>query len=199
MMTEREKMVTGELYSPADPELRRMFRRAKELTRLYNETGPDDSDARQAYLRDLLGAMGEDVYIEPPFRCDYGENITVGDRFYANYDCIIIDVCPVTIGRRVLLGPRVCLCTATHPLDAGTRAGGLELGRPITIGDDVWLGGQVFVNPGVTIGNGAVVGSGSVVTRDIPAGVVAAGNPCRVLRPLTEADRQARRRAGLED
>ena len=138
------------------------------------------------------------MWIEPPFRCDYGFHIFLGSGFYANYDCIILDVCPVTIGERVLLGPRVGIYTAAHPLDAAVRATGAEYGAPVTIGDDVWVGGNAVICPGVTIGTGSVIGAGSVVTRDIPPGVVAAGNPCRVLRPIGPADREKWERAALQ-
>ena len=188
-MTQRERMLSGGLYSAADPELFRLRQEARRLTRLYNQTAEDQPEERRRLLEALLGGVGENAFLEPPFRCDYGGNITVGRDFYANYDCIILDVCPVTIGDRVLFGPRVGLYGAGHPLDPEVRAGGLENGAPITIGDDVWLGGGVVVLPGVTIGAGAVIAAGAMVTRDIPSGVLAAGVPCRVLRPLNERDR----------
>ncbi len=188
-MTQRERMLSGGLYSAADPELFRLRQEARRLTRLYNQTAENQPEERRRLLEALLGSVGENAFLEPPFRCDYGGNITVGRDFYANYDCIILDVCPVTIGNRVLFGPRVGLYGAGHPLDPEVRAGGLENGGPITIGDDVWLGGGVVVLPGVTIGAGAVIAAGAVVTRDIPSGVLAAGVPCRVLRPLNERDR----------
>ena len=187
-MTQRERMLSGGLYSAADPELFRLRQEARRLTRLYNQTAEDQPEERRRLLEALLGGVGENAFLEPPFRCDYGGNITVGRDFY-NYDCIILDVCPVTIGDRVLFGPRVGLYGAGHPLDPEVRAGGLENGGPITIGDDVWLGGGVVVLPGVTIGAGAVIAAGAMVTRDIPSGVLAAGVPCRVLRPLNERDR----------
>ena len=188
-MTQRERMLSGGLYSAADPELFRLRQEARRLTRLYNQTAENQPEERRRLLEALLGGVGENAFLEPPFRCDYGGNITVGRDFYANYDCIILDVCPVTIGDRVLFGPRVGLYGAGHPLDPEVRAGGLENGGPITIGDDVWLGGGVVVLRGVTIGAGAVSAAGAVVTRDIPSGVLAAGVPCRVLRPLNERDR----------
>lgn len=188
-MTQRERLLSGGLCSAADPELFRLRQEARRLTRLYNQTAEDQPEERRRLLEALLGGVGENAFLEPPFRCDYGGNITVGRDFYANYDCIILDVCPVTIGDRVLFGPRVGLYGAGHPLDPEVRAGGLENGGPITIGDDVWLGGGVVVLPGVTIGAGAVIAAGAMVTRDIPSGVLAAGVPCRVLRPLNERDR----------
>ena len=187
-MTQGERMLAGKLYLASDPALRRAHDRARDLTRRYNDIagrGPEG----EALLRELLGGVGADVWIEPPFRCDYGANIRVGSRFYANFDCIILDVCPVTIGDNVLLGPRVGIYTAAHPLDPAQRRTGAECGAPVTIGDDVWIGGNAVICPGVTVGAGSVIGAGSVVTRDIPGHVVAAGNPCRVLRPLGGTDR----------
>jgi maltose O-acetyltransferase len=183
-MTEREKMLGGELYVAADAELVGARRRARRLTRHYNETTEGADDKRVALLRELLGAVGEGGAIEPPFHCDYGTNIYVGQRFYANFGCIILDCAEVRIGDDVKLGPAVQLLAAYHPLDAAARAAGPELAAPITIGDRVWIGGGVIVCPGVTIGADTTIGAGSVVTQNIPAGVVAAGNPCRVLRSL---------------
>lgn len=189
-MTEKEKMLSGQLYMAGDQDLRRDALNARRLTRLYNGTTEEEPLLREALLGELFGQMGEDIYIEPPFHCDYGQHIAVGDYFYANYDCIIIDVCPVTIGDHVLFGPRVGVYTAGHPLDAAVRATGLEFGKPIVIGDHVWVGAHTVINPGVTIGSNVVIGSGSVVTKDIPDNVVAVGNPCRVLRPITPEDRR---------
>ena len=188
-MTEREKMVSGRFYKDSDPELVAARLRARQLTHAYNATGPDELDRRQALMKELLGATGERFYIEPPFRCDYGANIRLGENFYANFDCIILDVAPVTIGSNAFLAPRVGIYTAAHPIDAAARNAGLEFGKAITIGDSVWIGANVVINPGVTIGSDVVIGAGSVVTKDIPDHVVAVGNPCRVLRPITEEDR----------
>ena len=188
-MTERERMLSGQLYDAGDETLTAARGRAKRLTWRYHQLDPTDWDSRTQILQELLGHLGEDSWIEPPFRCDYGTQISIGDHFFANYDCIFLDVAPITIGNRVMFGPRVCLYTAGHPLDAATRNTGLELGKPIAIGDDVWLGGNVVVLPGVTIGAGTVVAAGSVVKRDLPPHVLAAGNPCQVLRSITEADR----------
>lgn len=195
-MTEKERMVSGKLYRDGDPELLAGRVRARVLTERFNTVREADKAQREPILRELLGSVGERIYIEPTFHCDYGYNISIGDGFYANYDCIILDVAPVSIGRNVFFAPRVGVYTAAHPIDAGVRNEGLEFGKAITIGDDVWVGGNVVINPGVTIGSDVVIGSGSVVTRDIPDHVVAAGNPCRVIRPITAADRdywQARR------
>ena len=188
-MTERERMLSGQLYDAGDETLTAARGRAKRLTWRYHQLDPTDWDSRTQILQELLGHLGEDSWIEPPFRCDYGTQISIGDHFFANYDCIFLDVAPITIGNRVMFGPRVCLYTAGHPLDAATRNTGLEFGKPIAIGDDVWLGGNVVVLPGVTIGAGTVVAAGSVVRRDLPPHVLAAGNHCQVLRSITEADR----------
>lgn len=189
-MTETEKMLSGRLYLAQDQELVQAKQKALRLTRLYNQTPEDEPAKRMVYLKELLGAIGENIWIEPPFRCDYGCNIFIGDRFYTNYDCIILDVCRVTIGDRVLFGPRVCVFTAAHPIDAAVRATGLEFGKPVAIGNDVWVGGNTVINPGITVGHNVVIGSGSVVTKDIPNGVIAAGNPCKVLRAITDQDRE---------
>lgn len=189
-MTEQEKMLSGELYLAADAELVNAHRKALALTRRYNATTEDQEGERAALIQELFGEIGEEFHIEPPFRCDYGTQIEVGRRFFMNYDCVFLDVCPIRIGDDVLIGPRVSLLTAAHPTDAKIRNTGLEYGKPITIGSSVWIGGGVIINPGVTIGDNVVIGSGSVVTRDIPSGVIAAGNPCRVLRALNENDRQ---------
>ncbi len=187
-MTEKEKMLSGKLYIAKDKELAQDNKMARRLTRLFNQTDENEFDKRIAYLKELFGLTGENIWIEPTFHCDYGRHIFIGENFYANYDCIIIDVCPVTIGDNVFFGPRVCVYTAAHPIDAEIRATGLEYGKPVTIGNDVWVGGNTVINPGITIGSNVVIGSGSVVTKNIPSGVVAVGNPCKVLRPITDED-----------
>lgn len=186
-MTEKERMLSGRLYSADDPQLRAEDMRKWKLVQRLNLT--TDPMEVQSIFRELLGQIGEDFWIQPPFYCDYGSHIHIGEHFYANYDCVMLDVCDIAIGDHVMLGPRVCLYTAAHPVDAGVRNTGLEYGKPITIGSSVWIGGSTVVNPGVTIGDNVVIGSGSVVTRDIPSGVVAAGNPCRVLREITAGDK----------
>ena len=183
-MTEKEKMIAGMIYIASDFELRADFLHTKGLIYKYNQTREYDTDIRKGILTELFAKVGDEIYIEPPFRCDYGYNISVGEHFYANYDCIILDVTKVQIGNNVLFGPRVCLYTAGHPINAATRNEELEFGIPITIGNDVWLGGNVIVNPGVTIGNNVVIGSGSVVIKDIPDNSVAVGNPCKVIREI---------------
>jgi maltose O-acetyltransferase len=137
----------------------------------------------------MFKATGEDIYIEPPFRCDYGTNTTIGNNFYANFDCVFLDVAPIVIGENVMFGPKVNLLTPGHPIDAVIRNSGLEFGKKITIGDNVWIGGNAVVNPGVTIGNNTIIGSGSVVTKDIPDNVIAAGNPCKIIREITNEDK----------
>lgn len=172
-MTARERMVTGELYNALDPELVEARERARLLLARYNATGNREA------LTALFGRLAEDTVVEPPFHCDYGFNISVGRRFYANVNCVFLDCAPIEIGDHVLLGPGVHLYTATHPLDAAERRGGLELAKPIAVGDDAWLGGGAIVLPGVTIGARAVVGAGSVVTGDVSADERVAGNPAR--------------------
>ncbi|WP_152042956.1 sugar O-acetyltransferase [Salinigranum salinum] len=184
MPTEKEKMLAGDLYDASDPELVAERERARELTRRFNETEPSAGETRQRLLRELFGPSGEDVSVEPPFRCDYGYNVHVGDGFYANFDCVVLDVCPVRIGRNCLVGPGVHVYTATHPLDAARRIEGPEYGTPVTIGDDVWIGGRAVVNPGVTVGDRAVIASGAVVTSDVPDDVVVQGNPAEPVRRL---------------
>ena len=188
-MNERERMLSGKLYNAGDPSLVQDRQRAKRLCHAYNTAPPDAQAQRDAILRELLGRVGSNCWIEPTFRCDYGSNISIGDFFFANYDCIFLDIAPITIGSHVYMAPRVCLYTAGHPTVPEVRNLDLEFGRPITIQDDVWIGGNVVVVPGVTIGRDSVIAAGAVVTRDVPPGVIAGGNPCRVLRPLTDADR----------
>lgn len=190
--TERQRMVSGRTYRSGDPELTQERAAAKRALHEYNTSHPDAEDRRAELLGSLLGAVGEHVWLEPPFRCDYGSQITIGSGVYANYDLVILDCAPVSIGDLVLFGPRVTLATASHPIDHQQRVGDLyEYAEAITVEDGAWLGAHVVVGPGVTIGARSVVGAGSVVTRDVPPDVVAAGNPCRVLRPITPEDRAA--------
>lgn len=187
-MTERNRMLSGQMYSPFDRDLTLLRKAAKILTRKFNSSTESQEELRNILLSELFGASGDNIYIEPPFRADYGLNIYIGDNFYANYDCIILDVCKVEIGNDVYFGPRVCLYTASHPIDATARNTQLEFGKPIKIGNNVWIGGNSVINPGVSIGDNVVIGAGSIVTKDVPTGVVAAGNPARVLREISEAD-----------
>ena len=184
MHSEKEKMLAGELYLASDAELVAERLQCRQLLRAFNASDPADEEGRRRTLARLFGRVGENTVIEPPFSCDYGGNISVGARFYANFQCVILDPGLVEIGDDVFLGPGVQIYTATHPLDAAERIRGPELARPVRIGARVWLGGGTIVLPGVTIGDGTTIGAGSVVTRDVPAGVMAAGNPCRVLRIL---------------
>lgn len=184
MKTEKEKMLQGELYYPDDPVLVQERENARRLTRLYNETIETADDKRKEILTALLGSMGKVIDIEPTFRCDYGSNTHVGENFYANFDCVFLDVCAIRIGANCMLAPGVHIYTATHPLHPTERNAGKEFGKPVTIGDNVWIGGRAIINPGVTIGDNAVIASGAVVTKDVPANVVVSGNPARVMREI---------------
>ena len=182
MRTEREKMVAGEAYDPMDLELAAARRRARDLCRDLNAAPEGDATLRRHILAQLFGRGGDTVWMQPPFFCDYGTNIRLGSRVYMNFDCVILDCGRVTIGDNVLFGPGVHIYAATHPIDPELRKSGRELALPVTIGDNVWIGGGVKICPGVTIGSSTAIGAGSVVVHDVPAGVVAAGNPCRVVR-----------------
>ena len=190
-MTEKEKMLAGMLYDASDEALTAERLRARRLVRLYNSTTEEELQRRQELLRELFGRTGENCYVEPNFRCDYGSNISVGDNFFANYDCVFLDVNTITIGDNCFIAPRVCLFTAGHPTEGServSREGGRfwtpEYGKPITIGDNVWIGGGAIINPGVTVGSNVVIASGAVVVRDVPDNVIAGGNPARVLKQL---------------
>jgi maltose O-acetyltransferase len=185
MMTEREKMLAGEPYDPLDPDLLAARQRARDLCRALNATREAEQDARRRILRALVGVGGDSVWMQPPFFCDYGANIELGERVFFNFNCVVLDVCSVKIGDFSLFGPAVQIYTATHPFNADQRRRE-ELGKPVEIGADVWVGGGAIILPGVRIGARAVIGAGSVVTRDVPASVFAAGNPCRVIREITE-------------
>jgi maltose O-acetyltransferase len=185
-MTEKQKMLAGALYDPLDPQLSAERRRARLLAKALNETRDDQQDERTRLIRELIPTAGIDPWIEPPFFCDYGTNITLGDKVFFNFNCVILDVAPVCIGSRVLCGPAVQIYAATHPLSAAERRTGLELGKPVEIGDDVWIGGGAIICPGARIGARSVIGAGAVVTRDVPPDVFAAGNPCRVIRAIAE-------------
>jgi maltose O-acetyltransferase len=189
MRTERDKMLAGELYDPLDSALVLARNRARDWCQDLNATRETDQHVRREILKQLFGCGGDSVWMQPPFFCDYGENILLGERVFFNFNCVVLDVCQVQIGDFSLFGPAVQIYTATHPLDAALRRQ-QEFGRPIKIGSDVWVGGGAIICPGVTIGSASVIGAGSVVTRDVPAGVFAAGNPCRVIREINEADRQ---------
>ena len=183
-MTEHEKMLAGELYDPFVPELAELRLKARRLCQRLDQLDPADTDERARVLGDLMNCTGRPPTIEPPFRCDYGCNTTVGSNFFMNFGGVILDCARVIIGDNVMLSSHVQLLAAGHPLDPDERTAGLEWGKPITLGNQVWLGGGVIVLPGVTIGDGTTVGAGSVVTKDLPARVVAVGNPARVVREL---------------
>jgi maltose O-acetyltransferase len=185
MRTEKAKMLAGELYDPLDSELVQARDRARDLCRDLNTTREKDRDERRCILSQLFGKGGDSVWMEPPFFCDYGSNILLGERVFFNFNCVVLDVCVVKIGDFTLFGPAVQIYTATHPMNAELRRK-QEFAKPIEIGSDVWVGGGAIICPGVKIGSNTVIGAGSVVTRDIPDGVVAAGIPCRVIREITE-------------
>jgi maltose O-acetyltransferase len=180
-----EKMLAGELYDPLDAELSAARRRARDLCQALNNSRDEEEALRARLLKELFGSSGESPWIQPPFYCDYGANITLGDKVFFNFNCVVLDVTTVKIGSYTLCGPNVQIYTAMHPIDAAERRRGLEFAKPIEIGDDVWVGGSAVICPGVTIGSRAIIGAGSVVTRDIPGDVFAAGNPCRVIRSMT--------------
>lgn len=186
-MTEKEKCLQGLLYDANyDTELLMEREKAKEMLFDYNRLRPSQKEERTQLLKQLLGKTGKELIIEPPFACDYGYNIEVGENFYANVNLVILDGAKVSIGDNVFLAPNVGIYTAGHPLDVAQRNRGLEYARPVTIGHNVWIGAGVNILPGVTIGDDTVIGAGSVVTKDIPSGVLAVGNPCRVIRPIEE-------------
>ncbi len=182
-MTEKEKMLSGALYDASDHLLKAERDYARAETNRFN-LAADKSDPE--ILKRLFGQAGSNFFVEPAFRCDYGYNIFVGNNFYANFDCIMLDVCPITIGDNCLLGPRVCIYTATHPVETELRLTGLEFGKPVRIGHNVWIGGNAVINPGVTIGDNVVIASGAVITKDIPDNTVVGGNPGKVIRQLSE-------------
>lgn len=184
-------MLAGRLYHAQDPDLTAARLRARQLVFRYNQSAPGEEGLRREVAAELFGRMGEGCYLEPPLRCDYGFNIRLGDRVYVNFNLVVLDCAAVTIGNDVLIGPNVGIYTAGHPVDPGLRREGLEFALPVTIEDGVWIGGHAVIAPGVRIGRNSVIGAGSVVTKDIPANVVAVGNPCRVIRPITEKDREA--------
>lgn len=183
--TERQKMVGGELYDPGDPELVEMRLRARLLFEEFNRTSATERPRRKELLRALFGSCDAGIFIEPNFRCDYGANIHVGANFYANFDCVILDVAEVRIGDNCMIAPQVGIYTATHPIDPVLRNAGRELGKPISIGHNCWIGGHAVINPGVTLGDNVVVASGAVVTKSFGSDVVLAGNPARILREIT--------------
>ena len=189
MKSEKEKMISGKPYIAFGDELLAERQYAKEMIFDFNSLRPNQIDERNEILKRLLGKTKDKYFIEPPFRCDYGYNIEIGENFYSNYNLIILDCAPVKIGDNVLIGPNVSIYTAGHPLHYEIRNQEYEYAFPIIIGDNVWIGGNVVINPGVSIGENSVIGSGSVVTKDIPNNVIAIGNPCKVLRVITDDDK----------
>lgn len=185
MKTEKEKMIAGEMYDPLDKQLVDDRLQTRLLLKALNETREDETLERSDILRKLLPNATQDLWLQPPFYCDYGYNMKVGERVFFNFNCIVLDVAPVMIGNRSMFGPNVQVYTATHPLNHIKRSSGREYAKPIAIGEDVWIGGSAVICPGVTIGDRSVIGAGSVVTKDIPPDVFAAGNPCKIIRPLT--------------
>lgn len=185
-MTEYEKMISGQLYNALDAELVKMRHEARQLLTKINQNLGDIRENQQDYglCTSLFGKVGKNLWLQPPFYCDYGRNITLGDNVYFNFNCVILDVAPVKIGSNVMMGPNVQIYTASHPLNAMERAAGLELGKKINIEDHVWLGGSCVLCPGVTVGAGSIIAAGAVVTKDIPPGVIAGGNPAKVIRAL---------------
>ena len=184
MVTEKENMLAGEMYDATDSQLTFERRRARDLCKALNETHDHEQELRESITRELFGGAGEAVWIEPPFYCDYGFNITLGSKVFFNFNCVILDPAPVLIGSNVLFGPGVQVYTAAHPMNASDRRTWREFAQPVKIGSDVWVGGGAILCPGVRIGSQSVIGAGSVVTDDIPEDVFAAGNPCRLIRRL---------------
>ena len=178
-------MLSGELYNALDEELSDERLHARLLLKALNDSREDEVQKRKAILDDLLPNAEKDLWIQPPFYCDYGTNMYIGEKVFFNFNCVVLDVMPVTIGSRTLFGPNVQIYTATHPLNFKERASGLEYAKPVNIGEDVWIGGSAVICPGISIGDRTVIGAGSVVTKDIPSDVFAAGNPCRVVRGLS--------------
>jgi maltose O-acetyltransferase len=185
----KDRMLRGQLYIADDEDLATDFRRAQEILERYNRSAFAEQDLRDQLLRELLGDCGEDVHIRPPFHLEYGTRVSIGAGTFFNYDCLMLDVAPVTIGAACQVASRVQFITATHPIDPEPRRIGWESAKPIALGDNVWLSAGVIVCPGVTIGDHTVVGAGAVVTRDLPAGVVALGVPARAIREISEQDR----------
>ena len=185
MPSEREKMLAGELYDALDPELISARERAHDLCLALNATRDGEADARRRIMRELFAAGGDTAWLQPPFFCDFGTNIELGERVYFNFNCVVLDVCRVRIGDFSFFGPGVQIYTPMHPLNAAQRRHS-EYGKPVEIGADVWVGGGAIILPGVRIGSRAVIGAGSIVTRDVPEGVLAVGNPCRVVREIPE-------------
>lgn len=186
MATEREKMTNGEPFFTNDPQLMEDKKNARILSKEFNES-PEDYELRKSLLKALFGRSGEKIFIKPPFHCDYGYNIFVGDNFFANFDCVFLDAAPIQIGSNCMIGPKTCIYAVGHPLDAESRNKSIGIPQSVTIGDNVWIGGGVTILPGVSIGDNTVVAAASVVTKSFPANVVIAGNPAIVIKELEAA------------
>ncbi len=186
MKSEKEKMLSGDLYNALDKQLTEERLTARLLLKQLNDGREDEPVERERILKLLLPNAGMGLWLQPPFYCDYGSNIHLGEKIFFNFNCVLLDVATITVGSRTLFGPNVQIYTATHPINYVERASGLEAGKPIVIGEDVWVGGGAIICPGVTIGNRTIIGAGSVVTKNIPDDVMAAGNPCRVIKMLKE-------------
>lgn len=181
-MSEKEKMIAGEIYNPADAQLYYERIKVKTLCQKYNQLIPSDTENRKKLLREIFGKVCTHAHVEPNFFCDYGYNIEVGEHFYSNHNLVILDCAKVKMGDNVWIGPNCGFYTACHPTDSSERISGIEWAKPITIGNNVWIGGNVCIMPGVTIGDNTVIGGGSVVTKDIPSNVIAVGNPCSPIK-----------------
>jgi maltose O-acetyltransferase len=189
-MNQKERMLAGLPYKAWLDGLSEERMENKLKIHKYNTMSPDKKEELDTLIKDILGKSGKNIVVEPPFHCDYGKNIEVGNNFFVNYNCVILDVGKVIIGENVMFAPNVSIYTAGHPVHPESRNSGYEYGIEVIIGDNVWIGGNVVINPGVKIGNNVVIGAGSVVTKDIPDNAIAVGNPCRVIREVTEEDRK---------
>jgi maltose O-acetyltransferase len=191
MKSEKEKMLAGELYLASDKTLSEDRFKARQLLKELNQTLPGDSNHTNNVVNKLFKQVGKDFGIEPPFFCDYGYNISIGDQVFINFNCVILDINAVNIGDRSMLGPGVHIYAATHPIDAKTRSSLLEFGKPVTIGEDVWIGGGAIICPGVSIGDRSIIAAGAVVTRDVPPDVIVGGNPARVIKDIDQKEKMA--------
>ncbi|WP_339924970.1 sugar O-acetyltransferase [uncultured Cyclobacterium sp.] len=191
MKSEKEKMLNGELYLASDETLSKDRFQARQLLKELNYNLPGDSAHTYKIVKKLFNSVGKDFGLEPPFFCDYGYNINVGDQVFFNFNCVLLDITPIRIGNRSMFGPGVHIYSATHPLDAKTRSSLLEFGKPVTIGDDVWVGGGAIICPGVTIGDRSIVAAGAVVTRDVPADVIVGGNPAKIIKNIDQGEKMA--------
>lgn len=184
MLSEKEKMIKGEMYLAHDEELRKDRAKARKLIREYNNMNEDEKEKRKQMIKQIFGTTGENIHVESSFKCDYGYNIHVGENFYANFDCVFLDICPIEIGDNCMLAPGVHIYSATHPIDPVERNSGAEYGKPVKIGNNAWIGGRTVINPGVKIGNNVVIASGSVVIKDVPDNVVIGGNPAKIIKKI---------------